>query len=533
MLSITTPGYLDDQNRGCIDWSEGLLAYGAQHMVCIVQPSTPPQLLQCLAGHMHNVAHVAFAPRETGAPSLGGEGQGPLLLASADVTGSVHLWDVLRGALLAQLTAPAGGGSGSDSGSGGILCLHWLLSRPNHLLVASRAGTLVLWQVSAAGRAATALWQSSLTESPTLLAIDRHVADGGRIAVHTAPSPTLPLPASFSASDALPRRQPGPTPSPGARRPLPTLRPPVRATERCRRVLLAHAPRLRLRRRLLARRGAAAALLTPPPGAGLRAAAARGSRSRPGCGRARTGQLQPEGGRGVACRSCLRTSRPGFLSPRPATAPPCLEGGGRSEGGRVPCRFRSTGPTTPSGSCSCPPACPACSLGSTPTGASPPGSAARTEPPPEGAAAASTFRTVRWRRCSKGPAARCVPSRPHRPHTRRSRAFLPTAAAGSGPSLAPAARLPSSPPLSLRWRQAPAMAATARSAARARLRRARRTRGRWRSSASSPPSRRRSVVSRCSQRRSALSKRSRNRRPRPHPHRRSRLRPAGPRRRPC
>jgi len=182
MEAMTLPGFLDAQNRNAIDWREGLVAYGCQLLVCVVQAAGPPQLLQCLTGHKLRVAHVCFAPREPRVSSLADAGGMPLLLASADTGGHVILWDVLRGVALCQLPPP----SVSGKPSAAVLCLHWLLSRPDHLLCAHASGTLRLWHVTRAGRAAAFLWQSDLNAPPLLIALDPLVTDGARLAVYTA-----------------------------------------------------------------------------------------------------------------------------------------------------------------------------------------------------------------------------------------------------------------------------------------------------------------------------------------------------------
>lgn len=220
MDAVTVPGHLDAQNKGALDWREGLVAYGCQLLVCIAQASPPPQLLQVLSGHRHRVAHVRWAAREPRSTPVADAAPAPLLLASADASGVVMLWDVLRGVALQQaspaltsshsparstrrsnwvasresithtsayltppptslthltplaplplahpslplpppqLTSPSGSGPKPSL----VLTLHWLPSRPGHLLCAYTSGALTLWHVAHAGRTASALWQVS------------------------------------------------------------------------------------------------------------------------------------------------------------------------------------------------------------------------------------------------------------------------------------------------------------------------------------------------------------------------------------
>jgi hypothetical protein len=179
-MATVTPGHPSAENRNALDWREGLVAYGCQLLVCVVQAASPPQLIQSLTGHRLRVACVKFAGRPAQARD-DGEGA-PLLLASADTSGHVILWDVQRGAALSQLPPPAGP-AGKPSAS---LCLHWLSSQPNHLLCAHASGAVLLWHLTHAGRAATMLWRCDLPEPPTLLTVDPRPSGTGRFALHTS-----------------------------------------------------------------------------------------------------------------------------------------------------------------------------------------------------------------------------------------------------------------------------------------------------------------------------------------------------------
>ena len=207
MASISVPGFLDAENRNALDWREGLVAYGCQTLLCVVQVAAQPQLLQTLCGHKLRVALVCFSRREPRGSSLA-EGEAvPLMLASADTSGHIILWDVLRGAALTQLT-PLLTTSGKPSA---VLCMHWLASRPGHLLCAHGSGSVLMWQCSHAGRKVTSLWRSELAEPATHLAFDPLCMTGERMSVYSARgvlrqlalSPSqLPRPAGPSCSVA-------------------------------------------------------------------------------------------------------------------------------------------------------------------------------------------------------------------------------------------------------------------------------------------------------------------------------------------
>eukprot|EP00966_Prymnesium_polylepis_P213697 4948887-Prymnesium_polylepis.1 len=94
-LSSILPGALHAENKGALDFRGGLVAFGAQCVVAIVDPEAV-RLVQTLDGqHTSRVCLVRWAPRP---PVVCGSSVPPApLLASADTTGRVVLWDGLRG----------------------------------------------------------------------------------------------------------------------------------------------------------------------------------------------------------------------------------------------------------------------------------------------------------------------------------------------------------------------------------------------------------------------------------------------------
>ncbi|KAI5748459.1 hypothetical protein M8J77_025794 [Diaphorina citri] len=81
------PGPCHTNNKGCIDWGpQGLIAYGANLCVVVIDPDTC-QTAQSLLKHKAVVKKVLWCPQEFG----------KLRLVSADMGGSLILWDVEAG----------------------------------------------------------------------------------------------------------------------------------------------------------------------------------------------------------------------------------------------------------------------------------------------------------------------------------------------------------------------------------------------------------------------------------------------------
>ena len=170
------PGILDKQNVGAIDWRGGMIAYGVQFLVAIVEPETM-QLVQTLDGHLARVCEVRWAPRAPLRSSLVEEAAP--LIASADTAGICIVWDVARGERLVSLA--------SDSARPSpIVRMQWLDNSPGTLLCAHNPTVLMMWQVSltpkqqpstrdakaeAAPRAAL-LWRVELPDAAVAFAFD-------------------------------------------------------------------------------------------------------------------------------------------------------------------------------------------------------------------------------------------------------------------------------------------------------------------------------------------------------------------------
>ena len=132
-LSSVLPGALHAENKGAIDWRGGLVAYGVQCVVVVVEPDAA-RLVQTLEGHTARVCLVRWAPRP---PVLCAAGCQPApLLASADATGRVVLWDSLQGEPLAVLSELKGAPPPKP-----LLSMHWLPpQRPQSLASSALPG---------------------------------------------------------------------------------------------------------------------------------------------------------------------------------------------------------------------------------------------------------------------------------------------------------------------------------------------------------------------------------------------------------
>ncbi|KAK7074520.1 WD repeat-containing protein 11 [Halocaridina rubra] len=151
VLPRTVPGPVSPQNKGALDWGwQGFLAYGAQSTVVVVDPVTL-QCAQTLSKHRTHVVKVRWRKtrhyHQLSAPYS-------LTLASADNNGTIIVWDVTRGDVMASL----------QDGAKPILELEWLggVDGSEHLLAALHPPySIVIWD----SRHSTKLWKKSYTET--------------------------------------------------------------------------------------------------------------------------------------------------------------------------------------------------------------------------------------------------------------------------------------------------------------------------------------------------------------------------------
>ena len=167
--ALALPGHCDPLNKNAIDFRNGLLAHASHTLVCVVDPEAVA-LVATLDGHRAKVTLVAWAPRPPTRCNLISE---PLLLASADASGDVAVWDVLKGVALCWLADVPGAPISKGSAR-----LHWLPHHANTLLCLHAPGALAAYSIHRAPDAppqapgyslptstdpgATLLWQTTL-----------------------------------------------------------------------------------------------------------------------------------------------------------------------------------------------------------------------------------------------------------------------------------------------------------------------------------------------------------------------------------
>ncbi|XP_025096054.1 WD repeat-containing protein 11-like [Pomacea canaliculata] len=143
-------GPLHAQNKGSCDWGwQGLLAYGCQNLVTVIDPRTV-QVLQVLDKHKGIVTQVKWA-NENYHHDLNSPYN--LRLASADSMGTILVWDVMQGSSRTEFA----------DGNKPVQALEWLRNQDasRDLLVALHPPyTLILWNADTGTR----LWKKSYTE---------------------------------------------------------------------------------------------------------------------------------------------------------------------------------------------------------------------------------------------------------------------------------------------------------------------------------------------------------------------------------
>ncbi|KAG7176660.1 WD repeat-containing protein 11-like [Homarus americanus] len=158
VLPRTVPGPVSPQNKGALDWGwQGFLAYGAQTTVVVVDPVTL-QCAQTLTRHRNHVVKVRWRKtrhyHQLSAPYS-------LILASADNSGTIIVWEVTRGEVTATL----------QDGNRPIQELEWLggVDGSEHLLAALHPPySLIIWDT----RHNNKLWKKSYTENLTAFHFD-------------------------------------------------------------------------------------------------------------------------------------------------------------------------------------------------------------------------------------------------------------------------------------------------------------------------------------------------------------------------
>ncbi|KAK2170890.1 hypothetical protein NP493_1127g02083 [Ridgeia piscesae] len=162
----TLSGVLHGLNRNSCDWGwQGLLAYGCQNLVVIIDPATV-QVVQCLDKHKGYVVKLKWS-RENYHHDVANPYS--LSLASADHNGRILVWDVSTAAVKCDF---------SDS-SKPVADMEWLSQQDasHHLLVVLHPPySFVLWNVTTG----TKLWKKSYTE--TLNSVSFNPFDSSKLA---------------------------------------------------------------------------------------------------------------------------------------------------------------------------------------------------------------------------------------------------------------------------------------------------------------------------------------------------------------
>ncbi|MCP9257909.1 hypothetical protein DINM_001105 [Dirofilaria immitis] len=93
MLAITLPGSLHPSNKDAFSWNEkGLLVYGA-HCMLVVVDVLRNKIIQTLERHTSAITHICCSSEE----EVGFSAEVRLRCASADVGGTVVVWDIVEG----------------------------------------------------------------------------------------------------------------------------------------------------------------------------------------------------------------------------------------------------------------------------------------------------------------------------------------------------------------------------------------------------------------------------------------------------
>lgn len=147
----TITGPLNAQNKGACDWGwQGILAYGCQNLVTIVDPKTV-QVIQVLDKHKGTVTQVKWA-HENYHHDLNSPYS--LRLASADSAGVILVWDVAQGTSRTEFS----------DGNKPVQALEWLRNQDasrDLLLALHPPYSLILWNADTGTR----LWKKSYTET--------------------------------------------------------------------------------------------------------------------------------------------------------------------------------------------------------------------------------------------------------------------------------------------------------------------------------------------------------------------------------
>ncbi|KAL3999054.1 hypothetical protein ACH3XW_17590 [Acanthocheilonema viteae] len=157
MLTVALPGSLHPGNRDALSWNEkGLLVYGA-HCTVVIIDVIRNKIIQTLERHTSAITHICCSSEE----EIGFSAEVRLRCASADVSGTVVVWDIVEGIELSSFSVP----------NSAVLSLAWFpwedTSR-DFLLVLHSPNNLILWNIVTGDR----IWNVTYLQAFSGFSID-------------------------------------------------------------------------------------------------------------------------------------------------------------------------------------------------------------------------------------------------------------------------------------------------------------------------------------------------------------------------
>eukprot|EP00276_Gloeochaete_wittrockiana_P002310 CAMPEP_0184675902 /NCGR_PEP_ID=MMETSP0308-20130426/88063_1 /TAXON_ID=38269 /ORGANISM="Gloeochaete witrockiana, Strain SAG 46.84" /LENGTH=400 /DNA_ID=CAMNT_0027123689 /DNA_START=17 /DNA_END=1215 /DNA_ORIENTATION=- len=132
----TLPGVPSRENLGAVDWGwQRLFAYACQSVVVVVDPASL-QVIQTLDHHSLPVTTLRWSPEPLRA---GSDHAYQLKLASGDYGGTVHVWSVITGEVVASLADQPSNHKASATD------LQWHPSEYSLLAVVYSSSSIVMW----------------------------------------------------------------------------------------------------------------------------------------------------------------------------------------------------------------------------------------------------------------------------------------------------------------------------------------------------------------------------------------------------
>uniref|UniRef100_A0A8R1XWG8 Uncharacterized protein n=2 Tax=Onchocerca TaxID=6281 RepID=A0A8R1XWG8_ONCVO len=157
MLAITLPGSLHPSNKDAFSWNEkGLLVYGAHCMVVVVDV-LHNKIIRTLERHTSAVTYICCSSEE----EVGFSAEVRLRCASADVSGTVVVWDIVEGIELSSFSVP-------NSAVLDLAWFSWEDTSRDFLLVLHSPNNLILWNTITGDR----IWNVTYSQTFSGFSID-------------------------------------------------------------------------------------------------------------------------------------------------------------------------------------------------------------------------------------------------------------------------------------------------------------------------------------------------------------------------